>query len=171
MSEEQNVKNEPKNNQRWLVILTIVSLLFSISALTISSLTFVGVDSGSNGGKVVISKKYDKGKSLQKALNTGKPVLVFFYTDWCGFCQKFAPTYYKISKNSKIKKNFAVAYVNCEKDENRALMSEYGVQGFPSVFVIDNQGKRTQLDNNTFFSEDSKDVVAKKALELIGEDD
>ena len=50
-------------------------------------------------------------------------------------------------------------------------MSEYGVQGFPSVFVIDNQGKRTQLDNNTFFSEDSKDVVAKKALELIGEDD
>ena len=50
-------------------------------------------------------------------------------------------------------------------------MVEYGVQGFPSVFVIDKQGKKTQLDNNTFFNDDSKEVVAKKALELIEEDD
>ena len=171
MSEEKNTPKEPKNNERLLIILTIVSLLFSISALTISALNTMSFDSNSQGHKVVISQKYDKGKSLQKALDTGKPVLVFFYTDWCGFCQKFAPTYYKVSKNSKIKKNFAVAYVNCEKDENRALMAEYGVQGFPSVFVIDKQGKRTQLDNNTFFNSDSKDVVAKNALELIGEDD
>ena len=171
MSEEQNVVNETKKTERWLVILTIISLLFSISALTISALNSAGTFSASEGGKVVISKKYDKGKTLKKAFDTGKPVLVFFYTDWCGFCQKFAPTYDKISKNSKIKKNFAVAYVNCEKEENRDLMVEYGIQGFPSVFVIDKQGKKTQLDNNTFFNDDSKEVVAKKALELIEEDD
>jgi len=70
----------------------------------------------------VISKQYDKGKSLQKAQATDKPVLVFFYTDWCGFCQRFVPTFYKISKMPKIKKNLAIAYVNCEKQENHKIM-------------------------------------------------
>lgn len=172
MSEEQ-VKQEKKSCKCVLMAVgVILSLLFSIAALTLSILSFNGtsVASGSSqGGEVVISKQYDKGRSLEKALATKKPVIVFFYTDWCGFCQRFAPTFDKITKGSKVKKNFAVAFVNCEKEENGKLMQEYGVQGFPTVFVIDKNGKKTQLENGTFFNDDSVEVVTENVMKLIEE--
>ena len=173
MSEEKNVeevtsKDEKKCKCRALVVMTIVSLVMSFAALTLSVLNFnPSLGSQDNGGKkVVISKQFDKGKTLEKAKATGKPVVVFFYTDWCHFCQSFAPTYNKISKDSKIKKNVAVAYVNCEKPENQALIQEYGVQGFPTVYVIKTNGEKVQLDNGTFFNEDSKTVVRDRILEF-----
>ena len=48
-------------------------------------------------------------------------------------------------------------------------MEEYYVQGFPTVYVVDKEGNKTQLENQTFFNEDSVEVISKKALELIGE--
>ena len=177
MSEEQKLEQENTQENSCkgkgvLIFLTILSLIFSIAALTLSIITFNnGGGSASEGKKVVISKQYDKGQSLEKAQATKKPMIVFFYTDWCGFCQRFVPTFHKISKMPKIKKNFAIAYVNCEKEENQKLMQEYGVHGFPTVYVIDAEGKRTQLDNATFFNDDSKDVVSKEALEIIGIED
>jgi len=169
MSEEQ-LEEKKCNCSKVAVILAILALLFSIVSLSLSIYNFNGSAGGGEGKKVVISKQYDRGRSLKKAQETNKPIIVFFYTDWCGFCQRFVPTFDKITKKREIKKNFAIAFVNCEKEENQKIMAEYGVQGFPTVFVIDEQGKRTQLDNSTFFNADSKEVVAKKALELIGKE-
>lgn len=170
MSEEQNTQNtnveKPCNGKKIIVLLTILSLFFSIAALTTSIVALNG-GAGANK-KVVISKQYDKGQSLEKAQATGKPIIAFFYADWCGFCQKFAPVFNKIAKSRKIKQNFAIAYVNCEKPENQSHAQSFGISGFPTVYVIDAQGNKTQLDNGTFFNEDSKEVVAKKALEIIG---
>ena len=174
MSEENQANNpveEKKCNFNLLVGLVILSLVLSVTSLTLSILGLRGDISfnGQGNKKVVISKQYDKGKSMEKAKATGKPVIVFFYTDWCHFCQSFAPTFNKISKDSKIKKNFAIAYVNCEKPENSALMKEYNVQGFPTVFVVKEDGSKVQLDNGTFFNPDSKTVVRDRALEIIGQ--
>ncbi|MBR1617872.1 thioredoxin family protein [bacterium] len=171
MSEEQTktavIKNSDKNV---IIFLTILSLIFSIAALTVSTYQMVGTtQSSTEEKKVVISKQYDKGQTFAKAQAKNKPIIVFFYTDWCGFCQRFVPTFDKVAKNKKIKKKFAIAYVNCEKQENQAIMQEYGVQGFPTVFVINEFGEKTQLDNNTFFNDDSKDVLVNKALEIIEE--
>ena len=170
MSEETNqeVKQEHKCNCKIGVVLVILSLLFSITSLGLSTYTFVNSDIATNK-KVVISKQYDKGKSLEKAQETKKPVIVFFYTDWCGFCQRFAPTYHKFSKDRDIKKNFAIAYVNCEKPENSKKMEEFGIHAFPTVYVVDKEGKKTQLENQTFFGEDAVNVMKENALKLIGE--
>ena len=169
MSDEQN-QNENKKCCKLLVIGVIFSLLFSIASLVLSILSFTGtIPSEGTGKKVVISKQYDRGRSLEKAKATNKPIIVFFYTDWCGFCQRFAPTFNKITKLPEIKKNFAIAFVNCEKPENKDIMTEYNVQGFPTVYVIDANGKKTQLDNSTFFNDDAKKVVSENALKLIQE--
>lgn len=168
MSEEQiqqEVKQEPSCKK--LLVLVIVSLLLSIASLATSIFT---IAHNPIQKKVVISTQYDKGKSMEKALKTKKPVIVFFYTDWCGYCQRFVPTYHKVSKNRAIKKNFAIAYVNCEDAKNSDLMKEYQIQAFPTVFVLDKEGNRTQLENRIFFNEDSVEVLTKKALELIGEE-
>lgn len=167
MSEEQIQQKQEHNCLcKKTSLLIIISLILSIASLTTSiyTLTRVPVEK-----KVVISTQYDKGKSLEKALKTKKPVIVFFYTDWCGFCQRFVPTYHKISKNREIKKNFAVAYVNCEDMNNRSLMEEYNVRAFPTVYVVDKAGNKTQLENQVFFNQDSVEILTKKALELINE--
>ena len=175
MSEEQNQVQETEKNCKCkvLVILTIISFVFSIAALAISAYTLAtatnggSAQAGAEQPKVVISKQYDRGRSMAKALQTRKPIIAFFYTDWCGFCQKFAPTFDKVTKNSKVKKHFAIAFVNCEQEENRKIMQEYAVEGFPTVYVIDANGKRTHLDNGTFFKPDSKEVIVKNVLKLI----
>ena len=167
MSEETN-NIEPKKSKKCtlLCVLTILSLLFSIASLATSIYTLAN-GGGMGDKKVVISKQYDKGKSLKKALDTEKPVIVFFYTDWCGFCQRFVPTYHKLSKDKDIKKNFAIAYVNCEDSANSKLVEEYGVQGYPSVYVVDKNSNRTHIDNHILFGDDAVKAVKEKALELI----
>lgn len=164
-NKEEAIKSEQTCKFNVLVILVVLSLLFSITSLTLSIIN-------SKGGmekQVVVSKQYDKGQSLDKALETKKPIIAFFYADWCGFCQRFAPTFHKIARDSKIKSKFAIAYINCDAPENSKHVQEYGIQAFPTVFVIKTDGSRVQLDNNTFFNDDSKIVVRDKALEIIGE--
>ena len=166
MSEEQNqVQAEHKCSCKMTTLLVLISLILSVTSFATSIYTLSKTPADK---KVVISTQYDKGKSMEKALKTEKPVIVFFYTDWCGFCQRFVPTYHKISKNKDIKKNFAIAYVNCEDMKNRDLMQEYNIHAFPTVYVIDKEGNRTQLENQLFFNNDSAEVLSKKALELIG---
>ena len=170
MSEEQNQfeeKIEKTCKYTMFIVLTIISLLLSITSLTLSILTAQGGLKLGEAKPVVISKQYDKGRSLDKALATKKPMIVFFYTDWCGFCQRFVPTFHKVAKSKEIRKNFAIAYVNCEVEKNRKHMQEYNVQGFPTVYVVDGE-KRTHLENNTFFNEDSVDVIKADALKAIG---
>ena len=174
MSEEQsqNINKENHCKIALLTVLVVVSLLISISSLVLSLITYNGGTNNSGNqqaasDKNAISRKYDKGKSLDKALKTGKPILVFFYTDWCGFCQKFAPTYDKISKDISIKKEFAVAYVNCEDEKNRQYVEDYKIEGFPTVFVVNTDGTKTQLKNETFFVDKAEQIVTKDALAAI----
>lgn len=161
---------EKKCNCKTFKGIAVIALLLSIVSLTLSILMITGnvPTANAEGKKVVISKQYDKGRSLDKAQKMEKPIIAFFYTDWCGFCQRFVPTFDKVTKNKKIKQNFAIAYVNCEDEANKAHVEKFGIKGFPTVYVIKQDGEKVQLDNNTFFNSDSKDVVAAKALEIIG---
>ena len=177
MSEEQNEVKEKETCKISLLISLVIAtlvvsslsfLLLLTNTLKASGFAAPKLPGRDDGKKVVISAQYDRGRSLAKARATKKPIVVFFYTDWCGFCQRFAPTFDKITKDRAIKANFAVAFVNCEKEENHKDMEEFGVQGFPTVYVIEEDGTKTQLENNTFFNEDSVQVVKEKMLEIIG---
>ena len=159
-----------------LYVLVIISLIFSIVASSLSIINMVNAkgeepaparERTADRKKVVISTQYDKGQSLKKAYKTHKPVVVFFYTDWCGFCQRFAPTFYKVTTDREIKSKFAIAYVNCEESENKEYMKDFGVRGFPTVYVIAKDGSRTHLENSTFFNDDSVKVVKENMLKAI----
>ncbi len=114
----------------------------------------------------LISEKYDNGVGLVKALESKKPVVVWFYVDWCGYCKKFADTFDKLSKDSVLKEKFEFAFVNCEEPENKALLEEYKVQAFPSVFVI-NKGKSEFIDNSLLFGNNAVKNLKKMFLDLI----
>lgn len=103
-----------------------------------------------NRPKIDITRQYAKDLTFEKALATGKPVVVFFYANWCGYCQKFAPIFHKYSKDKDTKENYAIAYVNVEDPVNAEYIKEYEIKGFPSVFLVDGD-KRVQIDNSKLF--------------------
>ena len=171
MSEEnqQTQNQEHSCTCKKLAVLVVASLIISILSLGTSIYTLT--QGGAGEKKVVISTQYDKGKSYEKAQKTEKPMIVFFYTDWCGYCQRFAPTFHKVTKDRDIKKNFAIAYVNCEKPENNSLMGEFDVHAFPTVYVVDKNKNKTHLDNATFFGDSAVEKIKEASLKAIGEDE
>ena len=73
--------------------------------------------------------------SLSSEIDTllnNKPVFLFFYTDWCHFCQQQKPIIDELEQEYADK--FAFIRVNAE--ENPQAMDEFGVTGFPAMFLI-----------------------------------
>ncbi|MBQ4647340.1 MAG: thioredoxin fold domain-containing protein [Candidatus Gastranaerophilales bacterium] len=172
MSEEriELEEKEHKCSCNKMMLLVVLSFLLSVASLTTSIYTMV------NGGgitekEVVISKQIDKGRSMEKALKTGKPVVVFFYTDWCTYSKKFAPIFNKVAKDREFKKNFAVAFVNAQLPENNKYADEFGIKGYPAMYIKTLNGKKLFIDNQTFLAADPVKNTVKNLLEMYkGED-
>ena len=67
----------------------------------------------------------------------------------------------ELSDFEKVRDNFTLF-------DNKKLMEEYGVHGFPTVFVVDKKsGKKVQLDNYKFFEPTAKDDLVRDAKEFL----
>ncbi|CEG44200.1 RxLR-like protein [Plasmopara halstedii] len=72
-------------------------------------------------------------KSFRKEVQKDSGVwIVEFYAPWCGHCKNLAPEYKKASKALEGVVN--VAAINC--DDEKELMSEFGVSGFPTIMIF-----------------------------------
>lgn len=159
-------ENKKCTKKKLITILAVIAIVLSSASLILDGILIHKLNAkGVLQEPVVISKQYDKGQSMEKALKKEKPVIVWFYTDWCGFCQRFAPTFGKITKDKKIKNRFAVAYVNAELPENRDLMAEYEVQGFPTIYLLNPKTKvKTQIGNEKLFTPDAKENLIEEFM-------
>lgn len=99
---------------------------------------------------IIISKELDRGQTYALAKETGKPVIVWFYTDWCGYCQKFAPTFKKLSKDKELTEKFAIAFVNAENPSNEEIVKEFNVDGYPSLYIVNANKKELIKPQNLF---------------------
>ncbi|CAO3611654.1 unnamed protein product [Cunninghamella echinulata] len=61
-----------------------------------------------------------------------RPYFIKFYAPWCPHCQNLAPTWVQMAK--ELKNQVDVAEVNC--DDHKDICSEYGIQGFPTLLLI-----------------------------------
>lgn len=89
-----------------------------------------------------ISWRSDLQGALKAAKASNKPVMVDFYTDWCGWCKKLDADTYSSPKVSSLAEKFVCVKINAERDTRSA--AKYQVTGYPTILFLDGSGKVLQ---------------------------
>jgi thioredoxin len=92
-------------------------------------------------------------EQFDSLLQTDKTVLIDFYADWCGPCQKMKPYLEEISKDMADK----VVVFRINADDNQALCKSLNIDALPYLQVYKN--KALAWENKGFV--DKVGVVAK----------
>ena len=86
---------------------------------------------------------YDEG--LARARETGRPLLISFWADWCRYCRKMkAETYVDPAVVAAVNRDFVAVAVNTTEDQKHA--AEYFVRGLPTIWFVEKDG-RTRITN------------------------
>ena len=67
-------------------------------------------------------------------IESGTPVLVDYWAEWCGPCKMIAPSLDEVSKTYDGK--LRVAKMNV--DENRDIPAKFGIRGIPTLMLFKN---------------------------------
>lgn len=78
---------------------------------------------------------------FQNIINTGKPVLVDFYTDWCGPCKKMVPVLKELKAD--LKESIRIIKVNVDK--NPFIATTYNIRNIPTIMLF-KKGKAVWVD-------------------------
>lgn len=131
-----------------LYTLAIIIVIASVSA----SLAF-------QPDKNLKPSEYEIGVTYKEALEDDKPVFAMFYVDWCTYCQRFMPKLKLI--NMIYKNDFNIVKINCDEPENKKLAADYGIEGFPTIYIIDNK-----YDNRVHISSSNYGDLGRMRKEL-----
>ena len=77
-------------------------------------------------------------------LKSSTPVLVDFWSEWCGPCKALAPKLDEIAKEYGEK----VRVVKLNVDENQKTSAEFGIRGIPTLIVFKDGQNVEQISGN-----------------------
>ncbi len=98
----------------------------------------------------------------KREVRVGSATLYFVYTDWGGFSKKAMPVWEEVEEKLRENPVFGttkVTPVRVNGDSERALISLYEIEGYPTIkletssALIDYTGKRTVADILSFLRE------------------
>lgn len=81
----------------------------------------------------------DLDKGLSQAKRENKPVLIDFYADWCGWCERMDKDTYTDPKVIELSKRFVMIKVNTEGARRASI--KYGVRSLPTIVLTDASGR------------------------------
>lgn len=71
-------------------------------------------------------------ENLQQLLDSGKPLVIDFWAEWCGPCRMIGPIVEELAEEYKDR----VVVGKCDIEENNALAVQYSVRNIPTVIFI-----------------------------------
>ncbi|MCW5938649.1 MAG: thioredoxin fold domain-containing protein [Fimbriimonadaceae bacterium] len=89
-----------------------------------------------NANEIAWSKSFADASTSAK--ESGRLVMVDFYTDWCGWCKRLDATTFKDGKVVKQSEAYVAVKVDAEK-EGVELAKKYEVSGFPTILFLDGE--------------------------------
>ena len=79
----------------------------------------------------------------REVLEASSPVLVHFWTPWCGLCKLISP----MLETMQAKTNKQIKVVSINADENFKLANSYRLRNLPTLIVFKNGELIERLDN------------------------
>lgn len=80
-------------------------------------------------------------QSTREQQSSGKPMAMFFYTDWCSNCKELRENILASNEVRQAMEAFHPVKVNPEASPaNQALANQFGVIGYPTFLVIQPDG-------------------------------
>jgi len=81
-------------------------------------------------------------EALLEAKKQNKLIVVDFQTSWCPPCKLMTKTTFADTNVGDFTNAYFIAYkVDCEKGEGVSLADKYGVDSYPSICIMDKDGK------------------------------
>ena len=92
----------------------------------------------------------------QKLNESPKPILIDFYTNWCGWCKRMDATTFRDEQVvTALENDYYAVKINAESEEvitfngktqpMYAFAREMGVSGFPTVILLNTQQKKSKM--------------------------
>ena len=94
----------------------------------------------------------------QEVIEAEQPVMVHFWTPWCGLCRLIEP----ILKQLESENNQAVKLVAINADENFKIANHYRIRNLPTIILF-YQGKPIQKMDNF----DNRDRLQQALVKLM----
>jgi len=139
-------------SQRRATTLIIASLLLFIhSAIALAAVDFI---------------QNDLSLALGKSRKENRVMMIFFYTDWCGYCKLMDKSIFADSKFTEFSKNLVNIRINAERGNGAYYARGYGVKSYPTVIFVDSWGKELSRINGYLppatFLKESQRIVQNK---------
>lgn len=83
-------------------------------------------------------KKYEKHAS-------GKPLIIWYYADWCGHCKDMEPAWEHFKKKCK---DVKISLAKINSDAVKHLKKDPEVQGYPTIQFHNNGKKQSEFNSD-----------------------